>query len=299
MIRIYCQYSYGGFRTFFIEGKEGFVKGENGIEGGEHLQYEVTNETDYDFPNEAHCYFQFGGAKIVYRYLNDKKLALVIREIPSIHRDGDGRSIPCAVQFIGDEADRSTLDYLALDIANDTLSFEKFFAKLFRVKQGLRIDGAKLRDYIENHNKKIICSTDVEVFRDVLRIQSGVMLFVHQSSNFGKDKIVTERVCKDLKFDIKELERNNCTMSVVQLMEYQNHVTFTEFESETSTVEIQETTKLPQPSMSLDDKDKIISELRKRIIELEKENAELSKKIRIGGYIIIGLLVLCIMLKCS
>ena len=117
MIKVYCQYSYGGFKTFYIEGLE-----------NEPMEKEVIDDTVYDFPEDAYCYFQYGGAKMVYRQLKDGRYDLVVREIPSLNTDGDGRQIPCAVQFVGDAEDKQTLDHLAQDIAYDMFSFENFFA---------------------------------------------------------------------------------------------------------------------------------------------------------------------------
>lgn len=199
MIRVYLQYSYGGFKTFFVEGKE-----------KEAVNMEVTNDTPYGFPQDAHCYFQYGGAKMVYRYLNNGALDLVVREIPSIHKDGDGRSIPCAVQFIGDEEDRQTLDYLAIDIVNDIEKFHDFFSMLFRVREGLRIDGDKLREWIDEHNVPFVCDTNVPQIKNTQIIKSDVILFVPLSSNFGIDDFVTNNVSSELNLPFAQMRRDNC-----------------------------------------------------------------------------------------
>ena len=68
MIKVYCQYSYGGFKTFYIEGLE-----------NEPMEKEVIDDTVYDFPEDAYCYFQYGGAKMVYRQLKDGRYDLVVR----------------------------------------------------------------------------------------------------------------------------------------------------------------------------------------------------------------------------
>lgn len=199
MIRIYLQYSYGGFKTFFIEGKE-----------KEAVNMEVTNDTPYDFPQDAHRYFQYGGAKMVYRYLNNGELDLVVREIPSIHKDGDYRSIPCAVQFIGDEEDRLALDYLATDIVNDIEKFHNFFSLLFRVRGGLRIDGDRLRKWIDEHSVPFICETNVQQIKNMQLIKSGVILFVPLSRNFGIDEFVTSNVSSELNLPYAQMKRDNC-----------------------------------------------------------------------------------------
>lgn len=60
MVRIYCQYSYGGFKNFPIEGKK-----------DELLDKEVSNNNAYDFPNDANIFFSYGGIKMVYRQLEN------------------------------------------------------------------------------------------------------------------------------------------------------------------------------------------------------------------------------------
>lgn len=305
MVKVYCQYSYGGFKTFFIEGKQ-----------NEELSQEVTLDNDYGFPNDAHCYFQYGGAKIVYRYLNDGKLMLAIREIPSIHEDGDGRSIPCAVQFIGDKEDRALMDYLALDILNDVKAFEDFFAKLFRVRQGLRIAGDKLVEYISKHNTEIVYDTDVPQLNNITKITSGVILFVHLSNNFGVDEIVTRNVCNELCFDMGELRRKVCFVSNMVLAKVQGLISIT-----AKTVGGGEL--LPPPYDTKEDADKmrqLIESLRKENTELKGVNAAYFEKIkilktkieqlkvgnqknkrciRIGVFIILGLAILSLISMCS
>ena len=71
MIRYYCQYSYGGFKTFRIKGEQ-----------HEALTQEVTAEEKFEFPDLADLYFNHGGAKLLYRYFDDNTIALnVIRTI--------------------------------------------------------------------------------------------------------------------------------------------------------------------------------------------------------------------------
>lgn len=188
MIRIYLQYSYGGFKTLYVEGTE-----------KELLNREVTNDNDYGFPTDAHCNFQYGGSKMLYRYLSNGELDLVVREIPSIHADGDGRSIPCAVQFIGGSEDRNTLDHMATDIANNINEFHEFFKMLFRVRSGLRIDGDKLREWIDRHKVPFVCDSPAIQIKNISAVKSGVILFVPLSKNFGIDATVTNNVTKELR----------------------------------------------------------------------------------------------------
>ena len=198
MIRTYCQYSYGGFKTFYIEGLT-----------DEHLNpdKEVTLDNPHDFPESAHVFFQYGGSKIVYRKLPDGHLCLAVREIPSNDTDGAGRHINCGVQFIGHEEDRQTLDNIALVIANDITEFSSFFANLFYDIKGLHIEGTKLREFIDQWSKGV--KIEGEMFSPLSAIEKktdGVFLFVPLSDNFDRDKDVTANVCKELRLKKDELK---------------------------------------------------------------------------------------------
>lgn len=255
MIKVYCQYSYGGFKTFYIEGSE-----------NESLEKEVINDTVYDFPEDAYCYFQYGGAKMVYRQLKDGRYDLVVREIPTLYPDGDGRKIPCAVQFIGNAEDKQTLDHLAQDIAQDTLSFENFFAYLFRIRKGLRIDGKKLYEFIEKHSIEGDNITEIPQLQNVSSIKNGVMLFVPLSEKFGVDKFVTENVCNELGLNYKELKHANCVIRNSELIKLQKH------EEEPEDVELPTVTPIDNPN---EDPTEEVNLLKKQLSDLEKEKKAL------------------------
>lgn len=216
MIRIYLQYSYGGFKTFSIKGKK-----------MEAVEREVDNENQYGFPKDAYCYFQYGGAKLVYRYLDNGELDLVVREIPSIHKDGDGRSIPCAVQFVGEPTDRKQLDYMAADIANNINQFHEFFSLLFRVRDGLRIDGDRLRKWIDDHNKEIVIDSPVKQIANIPKVKSDVILFVPLSANFLKDSFSTDNTCKELNLPLKQMKSDGVVIRMGELSEVQGETTIT------------------------------------------------------------------------
>ena len=281
MIRIYLQYSYGGFKTFFIEGKE-----------NESVNMEVTNDEVHGFPDEAYCYFQYGGAKMVYRYLTNNTLDLVIREIPSIHKDGDGRSIPCAVQFIGDNEDRKTLDYMAIEIANNIEEFHSFFSNLFRVRGGLRIDGDILRSWINKHNVPIICETPIPQILNIPKIKSGVMFFVPMSKKYGLDEIVTHNVSAELKLPFSQMKNDNTILEYNKLSIIENKTTIIERKTITDTTDDEtgeEIKTIEQLKKEIETKNIEIQELNKnnedlfnRLTErnelyntLKKENASL------------------------
>lgn len=212
MIKAYCQYSFGGFKTFFIEGLKNEVLGND---------KEVTPNDDHGFPHDAHVFFQYGGSKIVYKRLTNGNLALIVREIPSNNTDGAGRPISCAVQFIGQDEDRQTLDNLTLVIANDIVGFSNFFADLFYVRQGLRIEGDKLHNYINHWKAPIVAIGKTHnVLQSIPSKQGNVFLFVPLSDNFGRDTVVTRNVCNELKLRAGEL--GDSVLSLSQLMKQQN-----------------------------------------------------------------------------
>lgn len=210
MVRIYCQYSYGGFKNFAIEGKENELLGK-----------EVSNDNTYGFPLDANVFFSYGGAKIVYRQLQNGEYTLVIKEIPSAHTDGDGRPIICAVQFIGGEEDRLTLDNMAISIANDINSFETFFKDLFFEHDGLKIEGDKLRIYINDFNTDYVFSGESKLL-NIRKSNARVLLLIALSSNFGLENTVTEKVLDELKLG-KDTKRGNTVIITYQhLLSQQN-----------------------------------------------------------------------------
>lgn len=207
MIRIYCQYSYGGYKTFYLKGEE-----------NEEVCNEVTNDTPYDFPSDANLFFQHGGSKIAYKQLSNGEHTLVLREIPSIHTDSDGRSIPCALQLIGQDEDKKALDNLTLIIADDLNAFETFFSNLFYVRQGLHIHGEKLREYLDKSYGDLVCMGEVHpALRKVAGNTEKVHLFVSLSNKFGIDEDVTHRTRVELHL---EAVRNYMTLS--DLIKIQN-----------------------------------------------------------------------------
>lgn len=298
MIRIYLQYSYGGFKTLYVEGTE-----------KELLNQEVTNDNDYGFPNDAHCNFQYGGAKMMYRYLNNGELDLVIREIPSIHTDGDGRSIPCAVQFIGAPEDRNTLDHMATKIANNIDEFHEFFKMLFRVRGGLRIDGDNLREWIDSHNVPFVCDSPVVQIKNISTVKSGVILFVPLSKNFGIDATVTSNVSKELRLPADFSNNKDRYIGILELGRLQGKSNIAVGAQATSTFAtekdvLSETSskdeQIQQLKEQLSKKDEEISKLRKQVndgiesirnaqqktTELQSENEKLTNQLAVNNKII-------------
>lgn len=200
MIKIYCYYSHGGYKNFAVEGVENELLDED---------KEVTEETPFGFPDDANPYFQYGRVKMIYKELKGGKLDLVVKEIPTLQTDGSGRAIPCAVQFVGDNSDRKTLDNMAVCIANDLEGFEKFFASLFYVREGLRIKGNDLRNFIDVFSKDLYFSgTMPNVLGNVKYKQHGTFLFVPTTEKFLKDQTVTDNICNELNINTNDVRNN-------------------------------------------------------------------------------------------
>lgn len=197
MIRNYCQYSYGGFKTFRING-----------ESHEELTQVVTAENNYGFPALADLYFNQGGAKILYRFLDSQTLSLVVKEIPGHGLDTDNRPISCAVQFIGDAEDRGVLDRLTIHIANNIEKFEKAFADMFDLRGGLHFEGDKLVEIVKACEPECDYEGDSKLLH--VREQKGtVLLFVPFSDNFGRDAKVTAKTITELQLPKKEFQFSN------------------------------------------------------------------------------------------
>lgn len=262
MIRTYCQYSYGGFKTLYIRGIE-----------DELLDYdaEVTLTQSHGFPEDAHVFFQYGGCKIIYKQLNNGEYALVVREIPGNNTDGAGRPINCAVQFIGEQADRKTLDNMALVIANDIVGFSKFFADLFYAKRGLRVNGDKLNDFVKKYESPIKISGDTNSILRTIPKRNEVMLFVPLSAKFGTDVDVTRRVCSELHLSPKDLA--NSVISLSQLMSSQNKLSI-----------VSETSDYPattEDEAKINNSDEVTSNICNTSLEqITQENISLKQKLQ-------------------
>lgn len=138
-MRIFCQYNYGGFSTYRI----------NGIPK-ELLQEELPSDSPNGFPPLADVYFSHGGAKLLYRFLDSTTIDLVICNIPGPEKDTDGRAFSCAVQFIGNLSEKELLDCLTIKIVSDLNGFEKFFASMFSLRGGLHFKGDQLMSFIND-----------------------------------------------------------------------------------------------------------------------------------------------------
>lgn len=264
MVRIYCQYSYGGFKNIPIDGKK-----------DELLDKEVSNNDTYDFPTDANIFFSYGGIKMVYRQLENGEYTLVIKEIPSAHTDSDGRPIICAVQFIGGEKERPTLDNMAISIANDINSFEAFFKDLFFEREGLRLEGDKLRAYINSFNADYVFSGSSKLL-NIPKSNVRVFLLVALSSNFG-DKVVTEKVLNELNLRQDTKRGETVIMTYQQLLNQQGELII-RAKGEAIGIIPSKPSNPPVPPTPSTSSDEEIAFLKNRCTTLEIEQTNLSNQ---------------------
>ena len=272
MIRYYCQYSYGGFKTFRINGEK-----------HEALTQEVKTENTYEFPPLADLYFNQGGAKILYRYLDKNTISLIIREIPGPGLDTDNRKINCAVQFIGDASDRKQLDRLAIRLVNNLKKFETDFADMFDMRGGLFFDGDKLDAIVKDCEAECKYEGDSKLLR--VRWREGtVLLFIPFSANFGTDPKVTEKILTELQLpeEATEPERQ---ISLLELKRIQNFIEVKPIEKDNNAKTNQEEEKLNDfetlkikyeaRGKELEEKKQECSQLREAAVRATKENENL------------------------
>lgn len=271
MIRYYCQYSYGGFKTFRING-----------EAHEALTQEVKAENTYGFPALADLYFNQGGVKVLYRYLDNQTISLIIREIPGPGLDTDNRQINCAVQFIGDASDRKQLDRLAIKLINNLNKFEADFADMFDMRGGLYFEGDALDAIVKECEGE--CQYEGE--SRLLQIQKRkgtILLFVPFSANFGIDPKVTEKILSELRLPMEATDTERL-MSLLELKKIQNFIEVKPVEKEIEANIPQEEKgndydilkeKYEANKKELEEKKQECSHLREVAVKTTKENESL------------------------
>lgn len=187
MIRFYCQYSYGGFRTYRI----------NGSQHEDLTSQEVNGQHDFGFPLQCNTYFNYGGCRLIFRQLDNGELLLALREIPGVEKDTDGRTINCAVQFVGEADDFQLMYKLLLRIANDVELFQEEFVDGFSFQGGLHYDGIILSRIVEDLRKAAL-SAEGTPLSDITEDEGPIYLFVPSSPYFPSDRNLTEKVMKEL-----------------------------------------------------------------------------------------------------
>ena len=209
MIRYYCQYSYGGFRTFRIYGEE--------LEPLE--EQEVESDHMLDFPEQANIYFNYGGARMLFRTFDTGETAIILRDIHGRNRDTDRRPASCAIQIIGDEEDIPLLRKVVYAIVNDIEGFEDIFVSGFSLRGGLHYKGILLRQFVEEQaNAKYV---GLPPLGDLILRKGPVYLFVPTSDMFVSDRRLTTKVIKELSLGTQNYEIANTLANTILMRDLQ------------------------------------------------------------------------------
>lgn len=187
MIRFYCQYSFGGFRTFRIYGTENEALAEQ----------EVDKQNTLDFPAKCNLYFNYGGAKLIFRTIEKGSIMIALRDIPGIEKDTEGRPINCALQIVGDKEDMPMMRNILLAIIQDVEKFQTGFTEGFSLRNGLHYDGRFLADFVKNLDGKTLSAPGTELSNLASR-KGPVYLFVPTSPLFKTDNKLAAKVIKEL-----------------------------------------------------------------------------------------------------
>ena len=272
MIRFYCQYSFGGFRTFRIDGKPN----ENLVE------QEVTEKDMLDFPKMGDLYFNYGGAKLLYRMLDNGELAIVLKEIPGIEKDTDGRLINCALEIIASPDDKELMDNITLAIVSNLTSFQKEFVDEFSLRGGLHYNGEFLVNFVDSFRGKTP-ETSSEILANLSSRQGPVYLLIPSSPLFMTDSHLQAKVIRDLHLGDTPAEQANTidnTISPASLATLEGSVTFVaaaESETDIAVKEVvEEETNVDTPAGN-DEEDNLylkVLDLERMIEQLEEENGK-------------------------
>lgn len=210
MIRYYCQYSYGGFRTFRIYGEELEPLEKQEVERGHRL----------DFPPQGNIYFNYGGARMVFRTFDSGEVAIILRDIPGPTKDTDGRPVSCAIQIIGDKEDMPLLCKVVYAIVNDIEGFEDIFVSGFSLRGGLHYKGIPLRQFVEEQaNAKYV---SLPPLGDLTLRKGPVYLFVPTSDMFVSDRRLTTKVIKELSLGTQNYEIANTLANTILMRDLQD-----------------------------------------------------------------------------
>lgn len=276
-MKIFCQYSYGGFRTYRILGTNNDVLEDN----------EVTCENNADFPNLADLYFNRSGYKLIFRHLNNNKLALIVRDIPGPEEDSDGRPINVAVQFIAEKNERTLLDRLCLAISKDIDAFGAMFTSGFSLKDGIHYNGLPLMNFITNSTENPVKKIP-EILSDLSNRQGTVLLFVPSSHYFGQDKNHTLKVITQLQLassrqDVDQLLKRSINIDDLRNLDWKetNNIPDLPQANEKEADSVNSTLIQTQPSASPSNSNQYDS-LTRKYAQLEIENNQIKQQLDVA-----------------
>lgn len=142
MLKVYCHYSYAGYK-FYNLAAEG-VK-------------EITSSDRHGLSKSSVTYFSRFGLKEAFVPLPEGGWMLLVHDIPTDDLDDVGRKKTCSLQMIADDrVSRLLLAKLAVIIANEMVSFEKFFASLFTIGDVLEFDYASFSKFLKGIDNEVL-----------------------------------------------------------------------------------------------------------------------------------------------
>lgn len=149
MLNIYCQYSFGGYKIFWIS--------QSGIR-------EVTVTDSCHLPLSAVSFFSHDGLKMVLTMLPEKQLLMQINDISVADLDEIGRKKNMSMQFIAsDRTSAKELCNLAAVAASDLSLIERFLASLIMVDVNLNFDYDKLLQFMQEiRSNPCICDKPLD-----------------------------------------------------------------------------------------------------------------------------------------
>lgn len=153
MIRIYCQYSFGGYKIYNVS-----PDGMN----------EVTAKDRYCIPDSGIRLFSHYGIKLIFAQDSDGMYELFVNDIPCKEKDDIGRSKTTSLLLTGfNQSDRQQLRKLAIMIVFELKKFEDFFSGLFKTSDRLDFNYEDFEKFIKITGSDEILESD--------RLRSGMM----------------------------------------------------------------------------------------------------------------------------
>lgn len=285
MIKVFCQFSYGGYKIFRI----------NGVPHEELQRRVIPGAGNDSIPEAAARYFNYGGAKIIYRYIDNDTLILSINDIPGPEKDSEGRPVNFAIQFIGDGNDRDVLDSLTIRIANDIEKFSRELVAMFDLWGGLFFNGDKLAAIIKECEIKYDYNGDSQLLR-IRERKGAVLLFVPFSDNYGRDEKVTSKLLTELALPNEAREEDRIIrLSDLMKIQFLLKSTMTkENDGDTETIR----TKIEELRAENNHLRSVAAAANNELNKLKEKNVKFLKRICISGALVGIILFFLIITKC-
>lgn len=139
MIKVFCQYSIGGFGVYEVDEK---TQGK--------FSHAITNDNMRGYPREAIKFFSISGYKLAYYEVNRLRI-ITIKNILGLGKNSDGSPIPYSIQFVGDlPSDKSSMDRLCVWMASDINRAQDSLHNILTNENGIGVNISKLNQVIND-----------------------------------------------------------------------------------------------------------------------------------------------------